>query len=283
MKVYLVKAFTKNPTAGNPAGVVLDAEHMSDEQKQDIATKLGFSESAFVEKSDIADFKVRFFSPTQEVDFCGHATIATFHTLATVGRVNFNASGRGIVTQETGIGVLPVICNADGRIMMTQKEPVFSEVFEDMDDVAEMLGLSARDIAPYPCQIISTGARQLTVCVKNLETLKKIQPDIEKITSHSRQYNHAGIAAIITGGFTDKGDVATRNFAPIFGINEDPATGIAAGAIAHYANKYTFNVKKDHIIVEQGVTMNAASTIIVDITDATLVGGNAVIFGTTLV
>ena len=66
--VVLVKSFTKDKSAGNPAGIVLDAEDLTDEQMQQIAKELGFAETAFVLPSDKADFRVRFFAPNHEVD-----------------------------------------------------------------------------------------------------------------------------------------------------------------------------------------------------------------------
>jgi PhzF family phenazine biosynthesis protein len=75
VQVQLIKAFTKNPEMGNPAGVLLDSQGLSDEQMQAIATDLGFSESVFITPSDKADYKTRFFAPKVEVDYCGHATV----------------------------------------------------------------------------------------------------------------------------------------------------------------------------------------------------------------
>jgi PhzF family phenazine biosynthesis protein len=278
VNIQLIKAFTKDAKLGNPAGVMLDAGLISDAQKQAIATDLGFSESAFVEDSENADFKVRFFSPTQEVTFCGHATIATFHSLVTAGLIKLKKSEPTTVTQETGIGILPVTCYLNGKIMMTQQKPEFSEIFKDTHAVASMLGLNLSDLTNLPIQIVSTGARQLVVVVNSLECLRKIKPNFKQIIEHSKNYDHAGICAITPYGFTDNGDIATRNFAPVFGIDEDPATGIAAGLVAWYANRYIFNQKKKNLIIEQGFDMHAASTILVDINDQTLVGGYAVQF-----
>ncbi len=79
--VYLLKSFGVDEMGGNPAGVVLDANNLSDEQKKAISKAINYSETAFVERSDKADYKVRFFTPTEEVDLCGHATIATYSLL----------------------------------------------------------------------------------------------------------------------------------------------------------------------------------------------------------
>lgn len=278
MKVTLVKAFTTDPSQGNPAGVALAADNLSDSQKQEIAAALNFSESAFIESSDKADFKVRFFSPTQEVDFCGHATVAAFHTLIEAGLIAVQAGEPTIVTQETNIGVLEVRCFANGMIMMSQKMPDFAEVFKDRKAIAGMIGLKERDLLESPIQIVSTGARQLIIPVKGLQQLRSVTPDLSQIMKHSKRYDQAGACVIAPVGFTKNSAIATRNFAPIFGIDEDAATGIAAGAIAWYADKYWHAGAKKQFTIEQGFDMDMSSTITARITDGTLVGGRAVRF-----
>lgn len=88
VRIYHVDAFTKDGKGGNPAGVCLDGSGLSDLQMQSIAAKVGFSETAFVLPSQSADFRLRFFTPTTEVNLCGHATVATFHLLQEHGRIN---------------------------------------------------------------------------------------------------------------------------------------------------------------------------------------------------
>lgn len=78
INAYTLNSFAKTKEGGNPAGVVTNADSLSEEEMRKIAAVLGFSETAFVLKSNAADFKVRFFTPNEEVDLCGHATIATF-------------------------------------------------------------------------------------------------------------------------------------------------------------------------------------------------------------
>ncbi|HEX8864792.1 MAG TPA: PhzF family phenazine biosynthesis isomerase, partial [Lentzea sp.] len=81
--VLRYSAFTKDPEGGNPAGVVLDASGLSDDEMLVIAAKVGYSETAFVLPSGKGrEFDVRYFSPKAEVPFCGHATIATAVALA---------------------------------------------------------------------------------------------------------------------------------------------------------------------------------------------------------
>lgn len=82
IRVYTLHSFAKTMDGGNPAGVVLDAEDLLEKDMQLIAAKVGFSETAFVQKSEKASYKVRFYTPIEEVNLCGHATIAVFSLLA---------------------------------------------------------------------------------------------------------------------------------------------------------------------------------------------------------
>src|SRR3989344_7333723 len=116
VKVFTLNAFAKTENGGNPAGVVLNSDGLSEKQMLLISKKVGFSETAFVQKSDKADFKVKFFTPNAEVDLCGHATIATFYLLK--DRQIIQA---GKYTQETKAGVLAIEILQDKTVFMDQK------------------------------------------------------------------------------------------------------------------------------------------------------------------
>lgn len=274
-KAILVKAFTKDPAQGNPAGVVLAAESLSDSQRQEIARTLGFSESAFVEKSDTADYKVRFFTPTQEVDFCGHATVATFHTLVQAGFIKSAQSSSAVVTQQTGIGILPVTCFRDGRIMMTQNPLTFGRILKNRAGVAALLGLTQDQLLEQPIQVVSTGLPKLVIPVANLAVLRSIQPQLANIRAHTKAHNYMGIAVLTPESFTGAATLSARCFNPLVGINEDPATGIAAGPLACYARTYLLP-GTNQFVIEQGFDMGKASTIYVDISSDIIVGGYAI-------
>ncbi|HSX05420.1 MAG TPA: PhzF family phenazine biosynthesis protein [Candidatus Saccharimonadales bacterium] len=272
----LVKAFTKDKAAGNPAGLVLNAEDLTDQQMQHIASELGFSESAFVSLSDIADFRVRFFSPTQEVDFCGHATVATFYALMRQGRIT--AEHHRTVTQETNIGVSHVTCYADGRIVMAQAKPVFGTAEEDRAKIASLLGIEPERLLDYPLQVVSTGTPKLMIPVDSLKTLNAIQPNLEEIATYCKNGEARGFYPFTTEALDSKADFQARQFNPAAGINEDPITGVAAGALGCYAQKYGLTTK-EQIIVEQGYALNMGGQMFVDLSEGVKVGGYAVIYG----
>jgi len=272
---FLVKAFSRDKATGNPAGVVLDANNLTDEQMQRIANDLGFSESAFILVSDKADFGVRFFSPKQEVDFCGHATIATFHALIEQGLVRFGDAEYTILTQETKAGVLSVACYKDGRIVMTQNSPVFGHIENNRAKIAVLLGIEEHAITSYPLQVVSTGTPKLIIPIDSLKTLQSIKPDLEGIAKYGEA---RGFYPFTSETLDPKADFQARQFNPAAGINEDPLTGVAAGALGCYAKKHGLTTK-DTIIIEQGYTMKMGGQMFVNLAHGVKVGGYGVTFG----
>ena len=112
---YLVSAFTLNGNGGNPAGVVLSADNLSNSEKLKIAQAVGYSETAFVSQDEDVDFEVSFFTTAGEVDFCGHATLATYATLFQQGLIT-----PGKYTQRTKAGLLGVTVETGGQVIMEQ-------------------------------------------------------------------------------------------------------------------------------------------------------------------
>ena len=197
IKVYTLNAFTDDVSGGNPAGVVLEADNLSKNQMQDIAKKVGFSETAFVMKSDVADFRVRFFTPSNEVDLCGHATIATFKLLLLTERIH-----TGTYKQETLAGILSVEALADGGILMEQSIPEYCDILSP-EEIAKSLGLDVDELEDsLPIQVVSTGLKDIIVPVKSLDALKKIKPDFEAITDLSRRYDSVGYHVFTTQSLT---------------------------------------------------------------------------------
>jgi len=127
MKVKKVNAFTESLHGGNPAGVVIDSPELTEYQMKYITKTLSVSETAFIFPSNVADYKIRFFSPTLEVDLCGHATIATFFIMAQEG-IFTEMKEKITVDQETKAGILPVdIYFKEGnveKVMMKQRNPI---------------------------------------------------------------------------------------------------------------------------------------------------------------
>lgn len=258
IKVYTLDSFTKDSEGGNPAGVVLDADNLSEEQMKKIAKKVGFSEIAFVQKSEKADFKVRFFTPAAEVDLCGHATIAAFFLLANKGVIP-----EGKYTQETKAGILDIEVLGNGTVFMNQVPPQF---FEEIDkkEIADSLNISEKEFhSELPIQIVSTGLREIFIPIKNLEILLSIKPNPEKILEISKKHDVVGFH-VFTLETKLNSTAHCRNFAPLYEVPEESATGTANGALACYLFKHgrIKDEQANDLVFEQGYSVNKPSEIL---------------------
>ncbi len=228
--IYQVDAFTDQPYGGNPAGVVPNANGLTAQQMQKMAMEMALSETAFVfPGGEDNDFEVRFFTPVEEVDLCGHATIATFHLLKESGLI---PQGKERLTQKTKAGMLDIIIGSDGQILMRQAAPKHIKTFDDAGALAEVMGvkpqeLSIPGILEKP-EIWSTGLPDIMLPVKTVDILKAMVPDMQKLSAYSRSQEVTGVHAF---AFASDGTVWCRNFAPACGIPEEAATGTSNGAL----------------------------------------------------
>lgn len=256
IQVFTVNAFTKNKAGGNPAGVVVAGDGLSVEDMQYIATQMGLSETAFLQSSASADYKIRYFTPAAEVDLCGHATIASFALL-----VQKNIINKGSFTIETKAGILPVRVEGE-KVFLTQNNPEFSQQL-DKKDIALSLNISETDIMDdLPIEIVSTGLKDILISVKNNEVLQSLQPDFNTIEEISVKHQVVGYH-VFTLDTNTKANAFCRNFAPLYDINEESATGTASGALTGYLHKHRLiDQASTSLIFEQGHAMNAPSEII---------------------
>ena len=219
---------------------------------------------------------MRFFAAQQEVDFCGHATVAAFHALVRTGRIKVDSNVTQVL-QETKAGIFPVACYKDGKVMMSQSEPEFGFIEENRLRVAKLLGLGLENLLELPIQVVSTISPKVLVAAQSLNILRSIKPDLEAITDYSKETSTWGMYAFTPGEQND--EFYARFFDPIVGIDEDAATGVAAGPLACYANKYITKESQQQFIIRQGFDMGKGSTIYVDISDGVRVGGYATSLG----
>ena len=258
VKIVILNSFAKTNLGGNPAGVVLNAENLSAKDMQTIAKKIGVSETAFVKKSDKADFKVQFFTPGDEVDLCGHATIAAFSLLKQQKLIK-----KDKYFQETKAGILSIEVNDDDFVYMDQTLPSFSEIVEEKI-IAEALGIPTEKITATKLkpQVVSTGLRDIIAPVNSMEALFCLNPNYEKIKQLSLKYNTIGVHVFTLESITKKAVALTRNFAPLYDINEESATGTANGALSCYLFKNeVLNKNSLSLTFDQGYNMNKPSEI----------------------
>ncbi|TVP93862.1 MAG: PhzF family phenazine biosynthesis protein [Acholeplasmatales bacterium] len=255
--LYRVAAFPVAGNGGNEAGVVLDADTLTDKEMLSIAKRVNYSETAFVMNSERADYRLRFFTPTVEVPLCGHATIATFNLMRNLELIKSDD-----LRIETGEGVLNV------RILEEQVElqlsvPQFGTPI-DPQEVADVLDLDKARLLNYPIQTVSTGIPEIFVGVDSSDTLAKLAPDAERIVTFCRKHGAVGIYVFTLDTRTERADAQGRNFIPLVGIYEESATGTASGALASYL--YTQGLlRKNQYYFEQGYALFKPSCIHVTI------------------
>lgn len=267
IKVKQVDAFTTVPFGGNPAAVVIDAEGLTEEEMQRIAQEMNLSEMAFVTSSERADFRVRFFTPIQEIDLAGHPTIATFHALVEEGLIAAH-DGVVTVTQELNVGVLPIEIEIEAglakRVIMTQQKPLFASAYA-ASSWAEALGIDKAEILEgYPLQIVSTGTPQLMIPVKSLTTLRLLRPDFEAMAALTEQGDFSSVHVFTLETFSEEADVHARHFAPAAGVRESPVSGSASGGMAAYLVYYGL-VDKSLLVAEQGHLIGRPGLVYIDL------------------
>jgi PhzF family phenazine biosynthesis protein len=278
-----VDAFTDRPFAGNPAGVVPDAAGLSPEEMRAIAGEVNSTESAFVlpPEGPGGDLRVRFFTGRGEVPLCGHATIAAFHLLAELGRLPFR-EGAVRLWQETRVGVLPVDVRRleEGfSITMTQGRPAVLPAVVSRREAAETLGLPEGRLLDLPIEAISTGLPTLLVPLKTLSDLEGVRPLREEVAALCEREGLAGIHAFTLETLEDASHARARFFAPLLGIEEDPVTGTANGALGAYLVRHGPSQEGEVLLFEQGHALGRPGTVrvIVPPGDApVLVEGSAV-------
>ncbi len=235
--VYQVDAYTKTRFTGNPAGVVSNADGLTEMQMQAIAQELNNSETAFILSPTANDHEVwlRFFTPTTEVPSCGHATISA-HYVRAVER----ALPSGTCIQRIGIGILPVdiVRRAnDYTVFMTQGAPEFGEIIEGRirTRLVTALGITDDDLdVRYPIQIVSTGHSKVLIGVRHQNTLHAIRPDLVALSDLSTSIGCNGYFLFTLESGDDDVVAHGRMFAPAIGIPEDPVTGNGNGPLGAY-------------------------------------------------
>ncbi|WP_435098066.1 PhzF family phenazine biosynthesis protein [Halarchaeum sp. P4] len=273
-RALLCDAFTDRPLTGNAAGVVPDAAELSDTQMRAVARELAVSETAFVTASDDADRRLRYFSPTTEVDLCGHATIATHAHLHADGELE-----AGSHTVETNVGVLDVEVEESGTVWMTQRDPMVRRQPDlDPERVADVLGVEAMAfVDELPLAVADTGLPFLVVGLDYLSTLGDVDPDDDALRELCADVDAKGVYAFTFDTLDREASLHGRAFCAPLGIHEDPVTGTASGAVGAYLDHVAAfgGDFPDELVCEQGHYVDRAGEVRVRVGDAVRVGGTA--------
>jgi len=272
LDILHVDAFTDTPFGGNPATVVLGADHLEEEMLQKIAQEMNTRETVFVSSSKVANFKFRYLTPKREINFSGHPTIAAFHALLREGLVEV-VKDVTMVSIETKAGVLNVEIvknESTGRheIQIMHRQPEFLETY-DPKDYLEALGLSLADFhSPNPIQTISTGTPHLMIPVSTMRSLDRIKPNWERLKELQKDSDYVSLSVFTRDTRDPTSDAQVRHFAPALGVYEDPVSGSAAGSLGSYLIRYglmepTYPVTS--IVIEQGHYVNRPGRIFVEV------------------
>jgi PhzF family phenazine biosynthesis protein len=288
-QVYQIDAFTNQRFTGNPAGVVSNADGLTDSQMQAIARELNNSETAFILSPTASDHEVwiRFFTPTIEVPVCGHATISA-HYVRAIERKLPSCT----VMQKIGIGILPVEIikqDNDYKVVMTQGKVEFSSPLAETErgEIITALGLSESNLDHRcPIQIVSTGHSKVLIGINNLGILNSLKPDLTSLARLSERIKCNGYFVFTID--PESKDILThgRMFAPAIGIPEDPVTGNANGPLGAYIIKYELMELKNGTLkyrAKQGEAIGREGIVEVEVEVRNgdpvqvKVGGNAII------
>ena len=240
MKMYQVDAFTTELFKGNPAAVIVQDEWLDESLMQNIALENNLSETAFVKTIDAENYEIRWFTPTKEVDFCGHATLASSFVLF----LDYT-SHKNIRFHVKNLGIFTVSQDEDGKIRMNF--PIRRAVL-----VAEYPAM-LRGALTKSFKNVYLNEQAYIIEYESVQDVLDETPDFELL----KQVNDRRTAITATGALLDVAltagaeqyDCVSRYFAPSNGINEDPVTGsIHTGIVPIWAEK----LGKQQLVVYQG-------------------------------
>ncbi|MFF0465048.1 PhzF family phenazine biosynthesis protein [Streptomyces mexicanus] len=239
-EVLRYTAFSSDPDGGNPAGVVLDATGLEDDEMLAIAADLGYSESAFLTAPPQGlgggagrAYTIRYFSPKAEVPFCGHATVASAVALA-------ERTGPGQLVFATRAGTVPVEVTEEGgtlRATLTSVEPYVADIAEaDLAEALAALDWRDADLDPaFPPRIAFAGARHLVLAAATRARLAELAYDFTRLEALMRRLDLTTVQLV----WRESAAVFhVRDPFPVGGVVEDSVTGAAAAAFGAYAREF---------------------------------------------
>jgi PhzF family phenazine biosynthesis protein len=232
VSIFQVDAFTQTMFAGNPAGVVLGAEVLTDDQMQCIARELNNGDTAFVLPASGSDhdISIRFFTPRKEAAFVGHATLAAH---AVLQRLN----PRALRKQKGQTGIVAVSADSAGLFSIRQAPVPLGRTLRDdeLSQVLDKLGLdhSVLDVS-CPAQIAGASSTRLIVGLEDAGALDAIKPDFTALKRMSGELGAQGYFLFSRRTPEPGCDTEARMFCPALGIDEDPVSGNAHAMLGLY-------------------------------------------------
>ncbi|MDI9914599.1 PhzF family phenazine biosynthesis protein [Rhodococcus sp. IEGM 1379] len=258
-------AFSSDPAGGNPAGILLDARGIDDEELQAIATHIGYPETAFITEPGSAENQqhsiIRYFSPISEIPFCGHATIATAVALT-------ERDGAGTFVFETSVGPVPITTQVDEsgiRATFTSVEPSVTDI--DHAVLTALLGLVGLDSSAidtdFPPRLSYAGNTHPVVVLRDRSTFDKFTFNPSTMRALMDAQGWPGTVTFLHR--LDDNTFEARNVFPAGDITEDPATGSAAASTGGYLRALDPANTPRRITIHQGRNVGRPSILLVDI------------------
>lgn len=254
MKVYVMDSFSDRIFGGNQAGVVLADKALEPAVMQQVAAELKHSETAFVWQTEEGN-RLRYFTPAGEVDLCGHATVAVFALLRRLGRIE-----DGTHKALTRAGALEIEVSGE-TVWMDMAPPKTLGVLpeESWEELYGAYGLTLEDRpADLPPEIVSTGLADIMMPVRDHETLLRAVQDERTVTELSRRFDVTGVHMFCLG----EEAVYCSNFAPLYDIPEECATGTSNGALTYYLYERSLVEPERENLFLQGEHMERPSRIL---------------------
>jgi len=258
MEIFQIDAFTNKAFCGNSAGVTF-GDGITEEIKQKIAKEMNLAETAFLTKSDKADYCLQWFTPSVEVELCGHGTIATLHFL----KENSLLKNGQTILFDTKSGILKCKMEKDKYFMQI---PLYAmQNYEGKaKDIFSALGITEDDLAENIPMVLLENTN-LYVCIKSLGDLKNVSPTFKDLIKISEANNKIGGFALFTLDTIEESNFAhCRYFVPYWGIDEDPVTGSVNGPllpVLKHLELITDEEMKNGLTFEQGDFMDRSGRV----------------------
>ena len=255
MEAYVMDAFSARLFGGNQAGVVLPDRPLDDAVMQQIAAEFKHSETAFVTVEPDGSVTLRYFTPAGEVELCGHATIASFALLRKLERI-----GDGIAAAHTKAADLRIEVRGD-TVWMDMAPPCWLRELteQELPPLYAAYGLTPADrpegLLPA---IVSTGLADIMMPVRDRDTLLRAVQNEAAVTALSRQYDVTGVHMFCP---SDGCTAYCSNYAPLYDIPEECATGTSNGALTYYFYRHGMVRPEEENVFLQGEHMHRPSEI----------------------
>lgn len=259
-RFFITDVFTSRRYGGNQLATFVDCESLSEEEMQQIAREINFSETTFITSRQPRDggYNVRIFTPNAEVEFAGHPTIGTAHII----RNKLRLTDASEITLNLRVGKIPVTFSETNVVWMKQMPPTFGKQL-DIDTLAQVLGIAPADIDHnFPIEEVSTGFPHLIVPLKDLDAFKRAKIDKAAYFSLVTDAWAKLILVFSREAYEPGQSLSVRVFADFYGIAEDAATGSGNGCLAAYLVRHkVFGSPDLDVLAGQGYEMGRPSTL----------------------